>query len=264
MPSRSEMVEELKDLKEAIELFDERLFGESHPAYVAVQKEVDVLQKRLAGDVDLRTKAMLNSHYGDGVAFPASTRNEMAEHIAGHSTYHDGGRTYLSWNIKLHQLVEAATDEYDFDPSVDERWEELMVSDNSVFDEALENVLRRYIDGDYVAAADTSGRKASFSTVGRSGGHLVLTRLELPDGRGGRRSTDVSFGTETDLRGWIFEEMEDDELVALYNVVCSVDADVRDRAAIVASELAYLRSLREEEWASTTADDQEESAGASP
>lgn len=264
MPRRREMVEDLKDLKDAIELFDERRFGATHPAYVAVQKEVDVLEKRLAGDVDLRTKAMLTSHYSDGVAFPASTRSEMAEHIASHSTYRDGGRTYLSWNIKLHQHVEASTDEYDFDPKFDDRWEELLTKGNSVFDEALENVLRRYLDGDYVAAADTSGRKASFSTAGRSGGHLVLTRIELPDGRGGRTPTDASVGDESDLRGWIFDEMEDDEIVALYNVVCSVDADVRDRFAIVASELAYLRSVREEEWASTSDEEEDETATVYP
>lgn len=255
MPRRSEMVEDLGDLKEAIALFDERRWAATHPAYVAVQKEVDVLEKRLAGDVDLRTSAMLACHHGEGLAFPAGTRGEMAEALAGHETYHENGRTYISWNIKLRNHIEASDEEFDFNEAFDARWDELVQRDNGVFDEAVENVLRRYLDGEYVAAADTSERKARFDIAGRSNGHLLLSRFELPDGRSARKSFDVSAASDAEMRSWIMDEMEDEEIVALYNLVVSVDADVEDRYRMIASELGYIRSREEETWPAEQDDD---------
>jgi hypothetical protein len=254
MPRRSEMVEDLKDLKQAIDLFDERRWGATHPAYVAVRKEIDVLEKRLAGDVDLRTSAMLASHHGDGLAFGAATRGEMAEVLASHETYHEQGRTYMSWNIKLRDHIEASDEEFDFNPEFDERWDELVQRENGVFDEAVENILRRYLEGEYVAAGDANERKARFDVTGRSNGHLILTRFELPDGKRDRKSFDVSTAGDAEMRAWIMDEMEDEEIVALYNLVVSVDADVEERYRLVASELGYLRSREEESWAAEQTD----------
>lgn len=259
MPSRSEMKEDLDDLKEAIELFDEARWGESHPAYAAVRKEIDVLERRLAGEVDLRTKSMIAAHHGDGLAYGAQKRSEIADFLTAHRTYYSDGRSYISWNIKLSPGIEATSDQFDFDSRFDDRWDALLQNDPRVFDEAVENVLRRYVEGEYTAADDARELKATFSTAGRSGGHLILTRFELPDHRGGRRSIDMSAGSDGELARWIADEMEDDEIVALYALVVSVDADVEAREALVSDELGYQRSLREEDWAhAPSADDEEE------
>lgn len=249
MAGRSEMIEVLKDLEEAIELFDQEGWAGGHPAYKAVQKELDALKKTLAGDVDIRTREMIRSHdSGDGLAFPAATRSEMAEFLADHRTYYSDGRTHISWNIKIRDYIEAESEEFDFNPDFDERWDALLQRDNSVFDEAVENVLRRYVEGEYVGIADTGELKATFSTAGRSGGHLVLTKFELPDGRSGRRTVDMTAASDDEMRRWIRDEMEDEEIVALYGLVVSVDADVADRNNAIAQELGYIRSLREAEW----------------
>jgi hypothetical protein len=251
------MVEDLKFLKDVIELFDERGWSATHPAYVAVQKEADVLVNRLAGDVDLRTREMIASHHSDvGLAYPATTRSEMAEVLASHSFYHESGRTYFSWNIKLRDYIEASDAEYDFNPDFDDRWDQLVQRDSTVFDEAVENVLRRYFEGEYAALDDTKDRKATFATGGRSGGHLLLSRFELPDARNGRKAVDMSAASDAEMHAWILDEMEDEEIVALYGLVVSVDADVDDRNNVIAHELGYIRSLKEESWSEAQENDE--------
>jgi hypothetical protein len=51
------------------------------------------------------------------------------------------------------------------------------------------------------------------------------------------------------------DEMEDEEIVALYGLVVSVDADVADRDNAIAHELGYIRSLKEESWSEAQDDD---------
>jgi hypothetical protein len=249
MTSRRELGEELSEVEKEIELVEARGWSQNDPEIIALAKQRDDLKKAIAGDHDIRTPEMLKSHLGAGLAFPASTRREMETFLLDHPHYFDNGKLYISWNIKIRDYVEASSEEFDFDPAFDDVWQDLLQKDAEIFSQALDNALRRYIEGDYVAEADPHGLKSTFATAGRSGGHLLLTGFQSIEPNGENKRYDAYVLSERDLRTWIEEEIDDTDLAALYGLVVNVDVDVADRVNLVALELGAIRAGREEQYA---------------
>jgi hypothetical protein len=172
----------------------------------------------------------------------------LATHKGYHPMNYNNGGFVVSWDIKVRGMTDGKVDGYDHDPKFDQKWDEYLDKDDgSVFNEACEDALRQYVDGDFTAAGDESVT-AKFYTNGRSGGHLVLSEWSGPGPRGWA-SCPMAFGDREDYVDWL-KGLENDDLVKFYALVQTVDEDTRDPTAAVNHGMAFIRQTKEEEWSS--------------
>jgi hypothetical protein len=176
-------------------------------------------------------------------SFPLSTKREIIEFLAAHSGH--AANTYdfaLSWNIKVRSLdtsLEKYREEFEFDAQFDAKWEKLCETDESLFWNACSDGLSQWIEGDYAIYPGVNDGKYEFHTAGRSGGHLVLTKM---------------FGSNMIFKGrheyveWLENDATDSELVELYKLVVNCDHDLARPRDEVEYQLATLRQIKEEEW----------------
>jgi hypothetical protein len=201
---------------------------------------------------DLRTKAMVTANADAEISYsyPDATREEMIVALARHTGYHpmnyNNGGFVLSWDIKVRGDASASNAEgFEFDKEFDERWNKFEQNNEYVFWEACKDALYSYTEGHYQPHADED-IKPKFYTNGRQGGHLVLSDWngEKPSGW---KSCPMAFDDREHFISWL-KELANDDLVALYGLVRSVDADTANPHHDVSYALASIRQGKEEQW----------------
>lgn len=201
---------------------------------------------------DLRTEAMKEANATDETeySYPDATREEMIVALARHNGYFpmnsNNGGYVISWDIKVRGNVSASQAEgFEFDKAFDERWKNFSETDEHVFYQACSEALWSFTEGHYQAHADEDV-KAKFYTNGRQGGHLVLADWngEKPKGWA---SCPMAFDNREHFISWL-KELPDNDLVALYALVRSVDTDTAHPEKAVSFALASIREGKEDQW----------------
>lgn len=213
---------------------------------------------------DLRTELMkkANATNESDYSYPDATREEMIVALARHEGYYpmnsNNGGYVLAWDIKVHGNFSASKAEgFNFDKAFDERWEKFEQTNEEVFWDACSDALYAFTEGHYQPHADEDV-KAKFYTNGRQNGHLVLSDWngEKPSGWA---SCPMAFSNREDFIGWL-KELSNDDLVSLYGLVRSVDADTANPEMAVSYSLASIRQGKEEEWAEEATQELEQEA----
>lgn len=182
---------------------------------------------------------------GSEIAYPLSTKAEIVRFLGAHAMHREyHGPGYLSWDIKVRRLdnsLESQRKEFNLDPAFDERWEAALDADKegNFFNQACEDALRVYVEGEFSTPFDVKDGRYALGTAGRSGGHLVLTKMD---------GTDISATSRAEFMFWLEEDASDDELVGLYKVVASLDHLLANPKEKVEFHLADRRSQLEAEW----------------
>lgn len=209
---------------------------------------------------DLRTAAMKaeNESGKSDYSYPQATREEMIVFLATHKSYHpmnyNNGGYVISWDIKVHGAVSAeGVEGFNFDPAFNERWKELEQSSNTLFDEACAEAMWPFQEGNYINQSDED-ITAKFYTNGRQNGHLVLSDWNGPKPKGWA-SCPMAFSDREHFISWL-KDLENDDLVSLYGLVRSVDADTANPTRAVNYSYASLRQSQEEQWAEEMKEDQ--------
>ena len=177
--------------------------------------------------------------------FPLSTKREIVSFLGSHPGHDTGSRDFaLSWNIKVGLLDTTGRkhdDEFKFDPEFDAKWEAEVQADRegNMFNQACEDGLRQWTEGEYSTYPGDDTGKYEFHTAGRMGGHLVLT---------GCMGDRTIFSGRASFVEWLEEEATDVQLVDLYKVVSCCDRDLADPTKEVEYQFAFMRSCKEQEW----------------
>lgn len=251
--------EEMIILESAITALSEHGFNYDLPLTIlGAELEKRTVELRVIEEgTDLRTQAMLeaNADKSSPYSYPHSTRKEMVKFLLEHDThnasYSDVG---ISWNIKVRGNVDPIMDgTYELDAAFDEKWDAYLEENSAdIFEEACNSALQKFTSGIYQAAGDDSGNVARFNVCGRSGGHLVLTDLQFNDvfmGKKVRPLRHMLTRDEEDNAEWLRQDISNDHLVALYNLVRSVDVDTADPVREIRHEISFIRETKEQEWA---------------
>lgn len=177
---------------------------------------------------------------------PLTRRREMIDFLAGHSVHRiDRFDPWtLSWNIKVGGFDYSGKQEgFRPDASFDEAWNDyLQKNDDWLFWEVASDATSVYTGGDYTMYEGSPAKTFEFQKVGRSGGHLVLTRAF------GHK---LGWEDHATFKVWL-DELKDEDLVALYRAVDQIDADLKDPRAEMAYQYALHRQAKEEEWSNET------------
>ncbi len=241
-------------------------FVATHPNYRGVAFDINNVEEPDAGETldqwiaagkvvgetgpDIRTREMIDADHG--YEFPAKSREEMIVELANHESYYPmsswNGGFVVSWNIKVHGRIDAmAVEGYGLDHQYDERWEAVLEEEGeAIFNEAARAELSTFVDGDFQVYG-FEDVKAKFFTNGRSGGHLVLHEWDGPKS-GAWANCPMAFNSREDYADWL-KSLKDAELVKFYALVRTVDKDTANPTVNMNHQYAFLRQLREEDWA---------------
>jgi hypothetical protein len=201
---------------------------------------------------DIRPAKMIEAHESskNPYSYPDKTREEMIVALASHESYHpmnyNNGGFVLSWDIKVRGVTDGAGVEgFEHDPQFDAKWEEHLEENSGLFWTMCGDALRTYTeDGFTPYVFEDVGAK--FYTNGRQGGHLVLQQWN-GSGRKGWASCQMAFDNREDFIEWL-KDLPDADLVKFYDLVKTLDHDLRDPTRQVNFQFASYREFIEGEW----------------
>lgn len=204
--------------------------------------------KPAAGDI--RTPAMKAAHEDPSCpyVFPPISREEAIKKLTGHAVYRGGHHRpfRLAWNIKLTMDYDSSGkgEDHPVDSRFDRRWDRAFENDSSIFNNACDDLLRPYMDGEFAVWPGEGAGRWRFETDGTSGGYLVLSQV---DGRPLEFSEMMDFSEQLDA-------MSDTDLAELVMVVATLDHDLsRDNIRnAFERQLNFMRHQLEEEWVATS------------
>jgi hypothetical protein len=190
--------------------------------------------------------------------FPHATREDMIVVLARHHghvpmNYNNGGFV-VAWDIKVRGNVDVTgtnDGKEKVDPAYDKAWE-IFADKNSdtLFNEACEDGLRQWTEGDYTTWPGEDQGAYKFSTNGHSGGHLILTEWDGPrPPSGGWASCKMAFDSRNDYIEWL-KELDEPDLARFYKLVTCCDHDTRDPHQEVSFQIACMRQSQEDAWKS--------------
>jgi hypothetical protein len=201
---------------------------------------------------DIRPAKMIEAHESSSVpySYPDKTREEMIVALASHDSYHpmnyNNGGFVLSWDIKVRGTTDGAgVDGFEHDPQFDQRWEEHLEENSELFWSMCADALRTYTEDGFTPYVFEDS-KATFYTNGRSGGHLVLQKWD-GSGRKGWASCQMAFDGRDDFIDWL-KDLPDADLAKFYDLVKTLDHDLRDPTRAVNYYFASYRESMEEQW----------------
>jgi hypothetical protein len=252
-------------------------FCKTHPRYRGSSPDItdlapepeagDALQRAIADNQylpvlesapDIRTDAMKQAGENklSSYSFPLSDRDNMMVFLANHKNYHpmnyNNGGYVLAWDIKVRGSIDTTgrnhgkESDFEHSPEFDERWNAYVEENYSnIFDEACNDGLRQYTDGDWVPYdEEESGYK--FYTNGRSGGYLILQDWPGPTPTGWA-SCKMTFSGRTDFIEYL-KDLSDQDLAKLYKVVVCLDHDLENPHEEISYQFGWQREQMEEEW----------------
>ncbi|OCG90022.1 hypothetical protein LMG667_03355 [Xanthomonas euvesicatoria] len=188
--------------------------------------------------------------------YPARRRVDVINALCTHSVHSERyGPFRLSWDIKVRSYDDSGR-QPDGDHGNEERfdalWQKQLEKDGSaIFARACEDALSQYMEGNYSVYPGIEQGHYHFETEGRSGGHLVLSKVDgLPK---------LSWDNQHDMREALME-LDRDELAKLYKAVRNLDTDLEPAkiSAEMAYQMSFIRSTEEEEWKEMSEDELEE------
>jgi hypothetical protein len=175
--------------------------------------------------------------------FPLSTKREIVEFLSNHEGHAPDRYGFcLSWDIKVYNLdndLKSVRDEFRLDKAFDARWKQMVEKDDTYFDEACASGISQWTEGSYTTYPGDDAGRYEFGIAGRSGGHLVLTKLD---------NTKMEFRSRVDFIEWLEQSATDKELVDLYKLVVSCDHDLKNPSAEVEYQLGFIRQQFEDTW----------------
>lgn len=187
---------------------------------------------------------------------PSRTREEVIDFLAQHSFHRETpwGDFSLSWNIKVYHFDSSGKEgNPEANPAFDARWEAFVEKKPELFYTVCGDALREYLENEYSTYPGDDMGHYGFHTAGRSGGHLVLTRVEgIPSG-------ELKWESKSDLLDSL-RALDDQQLVKLYRLVVSLDRDLSEenKAKAMARGYSDERAFMESEWAQEEQDAQSE------
>jgi hypothetical protein len=114
-----------------------------------------------------------------------------------------------------------------------------------LFWRACNEALYPMTSGEYSCHANEDV-KAQFSTNGRQGGHLILSNWNGPQPRE-TSNCPMAFDDREHFIEWL-KQLEENDLVALYTLVRSVDTETSRPEYYVSCVMAEIRFEKENEW----------------
>lgn len=184
----------------------------------------------------------------DPYIYPSQTRSEIIAELLTHPVHRDGyGPSRFAWNIKLHGALDISGKNHasavagnDFDAELDSAWDAHIESNDELFGDCACDALRMYMDGDYTVYPGINQGDYHFGVEGRSGGWLVLDRI---DGVG-----KLHFQSMNDLEEQL-GDLDKNELKKLYVAITQLDHELQPHKIVKAMEYqyAYARSSWEDE-----------------
>lgn len=173
---------------------------------------------------------------------PLTSRNAIIDFLDSHPTHSErSGERYLSWNIKVGTFdttghVEGYTPNKEFD----ELWNAEVENNPDLFNWACEDGLRIYLNNEYTLWDDEKPVPVEMFTAGRSGGHLILGKIDGAKLELGRGLTTLE----------VLRDLSDDQLVMLYKIVTQLDDELTPQriANEMAWSYAHYRQIKESDW----------------
>lgn len=176
---------------------------------------------------------------------PLTRRREIIQFLVNHEFHRvDGPHSpfALSWNIKVGGFDSSGKHEgFTPDTQFDERWNNYVSTNDALFWEEATDAISVYTGGDYTMYEGNPSGSFKFATTGRSGGHMILTEFY--------GSKDVRWAHQKDAEFW-FDELKDDDLVALYRLIDQLDVDLKHPEREMEYRYAFHRQQMEEQWSS--------------
>jgi len=179
--------------------------------------------------------------------FPLESRREIIEFLCSHQMHreHNNYSPYvLAWNVKVRSFDTSGRDDaFDPDPQFDEQWKEYIENTPDLFWTIASDALSDFTEKSYSTYEGNDEGKYEFGVTGRSGGWLILKKVEGLGDLKWHSQPDM----RTDLKGWL-----DEDLVKLYKLVVYVDKDTEHPSLAMASGYAAHREMMEEQWKDET------------
>lgn len=198
----------------------------------------------------------LNANPEGELRFPHSTRDDIIVFLANHHSHvpmnYNNGGFVVAWDIKVHRNVDTTGRDAragEVDDKYDEAWNAYVEQEgDTLWNEAASNALSYFTEGDYSTYSRTDHGAYGFSTNGRSGGHLILTKWDGPKPpSGGWASNAMAFTDRSDYIEWL-KELGDTDLARFYKFVANVDHDTAEPHKEMAYQYAFLRTCKEDDW----------------
>lgn len=175
--------------------------------------------------------------------FPLESRREIIEFLCNHEM-HRLDNNYspfaLAWNIKVYAFnTSGKIDGFTPDAELDERWEEYIERNDELFWTVAADALSQFTDKNYSTYDGNDAGEYEFGITGRSGGWLVLRKIE---GFG-----ELKWANQSDMRADL-KDWADADLIRLYKLVVHVDKDAANPQEAMAHGYASHREMMEDEW----------------
>lgn len=192
---------------------------------------------------DIRSELARALHDLNEYRLPATSRAGMIVELMARPLLKSGPQFYPSWDIRMdfswNQTGRVAGGK-ETTPEHDEKWQELLGADSSIFHEACTRALSVWVD-DYVDLLDMDGAfECSIDLAEPARDALVLKSFA---------GHDMGFASRSDWADHL-KSLDDAALCDLWTALRVLDADLsrKERAQIMAHMYNEIRSEREVAW----------------
>lgn len=204
----------------------------------------------LLPDIQLIDDATVVADATAGVTYPTRERRGIINALAGHHVHSDrhtnGWR--LAWDIKVHTFDTSGKAEgFTTTDWLDRSWEIEVERNPSMFFDACNDALSQFLEGAYSTYPGDDAGEYGFTTQGRSGGHLVLSKFGSLSGH------ELVWRSQKELAAFL-DGLSNAELTQLYRLVRHVDHTVDGRRNELAYQYAFQRAQKEDEWSQDVGD----------
>jgi hypothetical protein len=186
---------------------------------------------------------------------PLRKKEDIIKFLVEHDHYHPmnswNGGFCVAWNVKMHGRFDMTgmkhAKEHDLDPTRTEAWEAHLESKEgqNVWDWAMENIARQFIDGEFTRYPGVGHVKCYFN--GRSGGWMVLEDTDIENGGDNPWALNKFIWSSRDSYEEWLREMNIGRLTRWYRMVCDVDRAVAGRYQEAEYQYAFERAQWEDE-----------------
>jgi len=176
--------------------------------------------------------------------------NDLTDESRSRRASRGGGWYPFAWNIKLRgdafridnrEVLLKHNPDLKLNPAHDPHWEAwLAQNDPAYFGWFCEDALSQFLDGDWTSYPGDDHGDWHFTTTGRSGGWLILTKWRFAEFGRGNMNADG-------LLEWL-EGLDEDDLRKFYNGIVCLDHELSDPDSYYVSAAAFRREQLEGEW----------------
>lgn len=191
---------------------------------------------------DNRPEIAVMLHASGDYSLPKTTAKGMAVELLSRYLHEDENGLLPGWNIKMNFAWDTSGISKcgkETQIEYDEAWNELVASDDSIFEEACARALDPWIS-DYVDLLECDGEMLCDIILSDTSDHLLLKSMS---------GMDLAFKTRNDWTRFVMS-LDEDNLAKLWTACRVLDADLsrKERAIVMAATYSEIRVEKEQEW----------------